>query len=217
MKIPKIIHQIWIGPKKCPLKLINTWRERHPPEDGWTHFLWGNEDIAKFKIQNLHHFNAIEEWAGKADIWRYEILLRHGGFFVDADSICIRKLDDFLFENETFACFENEIARPNLVANGYIGASENNALMRRLVNKLSSTASVTHADTKNRAWQNTGPLFFTQTIIEQQPKITIYPSHIFIPEHYSGQKYTGPGPVYCRQLWGSTIEGSVNPNFYDSI
>lgn len=217
MKIPKIIHQIWIGPKKCPLKLINTWRERHPPSDGWTHFLWGNEDIAKFKIQNLRHFNAIEEWAGKADVWRYEILLRHGGFFVDADSICIRKLDDFLFENETFACFENEIVRPNLVANGYIGVSENHPLMQALVDSLSTTTSVTYAETRRRAWQNTGPLFFTQTIIQHQPRMTIYPSHLFIPDHYTGQKYTGDGLVYCKQLWGSTIEGSINPNFYDTL
>jgi mannosyltransferase OCH1-like enzyme len=217
VKIPKIIHQIWIGPKKCPSKLIDTWREKHPPNEGWVHFLWGNEDILKFKIQNLHHFNAIEEWAGKADIWRYEILMRHGGFFADADSICLKKLDDFLFENESFACFENEIARPNLVANGYIGATENHALMRDLVVKLTKTPSVSQKETGRMAWQNTGPLFFTQTIVEQQHPIAIYPSHIFIPEHYSGKKYEGPGPVYCQQLWGSTIEYSRNPNFYDQL
>ena len=30
MSIPKIIHQIWIGPKTAPIKLMNTWKDKHP-------------------------------------------------------------------------------------------------------------------------------------------------------------------------------------------
>ena len=29
--IPKIIHQLWIGPKPAPTKFMNTWREAHEP------------------------------------------------------------------------------------------------------------------------------------------------------------------------------------------
>ena len=29
MSIPKIIHQLWIGPKPAPTKLMNTWKEKH--------------------------------------------------------------------------------------------------------------------------------------------------------------------------------------------
>ena len=28
--IPKIIHQIWIGPKPAPTKFMDTWKEKNP-------------------------------------------------------------------------------------------------------------------------------------------------------------------------------------------
>ena len=28
-KIPKIIHQLWIGPKSPPTKLMDTWKNKH--------------------------------------------------------------------------------------------------------------------------------------------------------------------------------------------
>ena len=55
-------------------------------------------------------------WEGVADMMRWEILDQHGGFAVDADSICIRPLEDWLFEPRIFACWENEIARPGLAS-----------------------------------------------------------------------------------------------------
>ncbi len=79
--------------------------------------------------------------------------MRHGGFFADADSICLKKLDGFLFENESFVCFENEIARPTLVANGYIGAAENHGLMRDLVVKPSKIPLVSRKGTRSLLWE----------------------------------------------------------------
>ena len=29
-QIPKIIHQLWIGPKPAPSKLMQTWKEKNP-------------------------------------------------------------------------------------------------------------------------------------------------------------------------------------------
>lgn len=28
--IPRIIHQIWIGPKPAPTKFMDTWKDKHP-------------------------------------------------------------------------------------------------------------------------------------------------------------------------------------------
>jgi mannosyltransferase OCH1-like enzyme len=30
MSIPKIIHQLWIGPKQPPIELMKTWKEKNP-------------------------------------------------------------------------------------------------------------------------------------------------------------------------------------------
>ena len=214
--IPKIIHQIWIGPKKCPDRLIQTWRDKHPESEGWKHILWTNNDIDEFEMLNRRQFDSIEEWAGKADIWRYEILYRYGGIFCDADSICINQLDDHFLTHDSFAGFENEECRGQLVANGYIGATKGNRLMRILIDEIKKKPSVTQRETGKMAWQTVGPLFFTEQIIQKQYPISIYPSFVFIPEHYSGIVYKGTGKSYSRQLWGSTQE-LRDQEFYNKL
>jgi hypothetical protein len=214
--IPKIIHQIWIGPKPAPIKYIQTWKEMNPL---WEHILWNDEEISKRYpngFKNQKQIDEIEEWAGKADIMRYEILHDFGGFYADADSICVNELDDHFINHDSFAGFENEVSRGNLIANGYIGSSKGNKLMSELINRISKMKSVSQKETGRMAWENVGPLFFTETIMQINYPISIYPSYLFIPEHYSGQKYSGTGKVYARQLWGSTKELS-NPNYYTEL
>ena len=40
--IPKIIHQIWIGPKSAPTKFMDSWREKNPE---FTYIRWNEEEI----------------------------------------------------------------------------------------------------------------------------------------------------------------------------
>lgn len=198
--IPKKIHQIWLGPKKRPTRLMKSWEDMHP---GWEYHLWTEESLPR--LRNADKFASIEEWAGKADIARYEILLEHGGVYCDADSLCVRPMDEYLLERDSFAVFENEQARPGLVANGYIGAGRGCPLMSALVEGISAKP-VSYAETEQMAWQTVGPLFFTETIMRLRYPISIFPSWMFIPEHYSGVTYKGAGMPYCHQYWGSTHE-----------
>ena len=51
-KIPKVIHQIWIGPREPPTKWINRWKDdytRMYPD--FTHVIWNQEKIDK-EIEN---------------------------------------------------------------------------------------------------------------------------------------------------------------------
>jgi len=210
--IPKIIHQIWLGPKKMPRKMIDSWIEKNPT---WQHLLWTEETLRDHPIRNRRQFDEIEEWAGKADILRYELLLEFGGFFCDADSLCVKPLDDFLIQNDSFAVFENEQVRAGLVANGYIGATRGNRLMQALVDGI-SIKEVSQAKTGRMAWQNVGPVYFTETIMRLSYPIGIYPSWLFIPEHYTGARHPNPGQPYCYQFWGSTRELS-DPTFYEKL
>ena len=41
--IPKIIHQIWIGPKPAPTNLMNSWKNKHPD---FEYILW-NEQLSE--------------------------------------------------------------------------------------------------------------------------------------------------------------------------
>jgi hypothetical protein len=46
MKIPRIIHQIWLGPSPLPEQdaaYVETWKQLHPD---WEHRLWTEDDLA---------------------------------------------------------------------------------------------------------------------------------------------------------------------------
>lgn len=192
--MPKIIHQLWLGGDP-PMNLINTWKENNP---SWKHILWTEENLKKWKFKNQNAIDSMPELNGKCDIMRYEILYRMGGFFIDADSICIKPLDDELFLFDCFSVYESESERGGLVACGFMAAQPNSQLLRKCIDDLSEINSP--------AWWYVGPAYFTYIIQKYKYPIKIHPSYYFIPKHYSGPMYTGLGPVYCDHLWGNTFE-----------
>lgn len=221
--IPKIIHQIWIGPKEKPQHLINTWKEKNPD---WEHILWDEEKIKEEFPEGLYNqlqYDSIDEYCGKADILRYEILYKHGGFYCDADTICLEKLDDFFLENNFFSCYENENIN-NLISNGYIGAEKNSILLKIVIDEINKL-KVENINSQ-RSWISVGPLLLTKVInanikyfIQSNLKIEIYPSYLFIPEipndkrekkkkekTESIKKYK----TYSNHLWLSTFQTDLN-------
>ena len=204
--IPKLLHQLWVGPKPAPMNFVQTWKDKHP---SWKHILWREETLKTHfprGLYNQHHYDAMPEWNGKCDIARWEILEKYGGFFIDADAVCINRLDDYLLDNDSFACYENEIARPGLIAAGYVGACQNNRLMKLLINDLHSQRLYQGRWFRRPAWQTVGPAFLTATVRKYKYiNLAVYPSFYFIPRHFTGVEYTGNAKVYAKQLWGSTL------------
>ena len=189
--IPRIIHQIWIGPLPPPQRLMESWRRLHPD---WEYRLWTDPT----GWENDRQIARMPEWNGKADIMRYEILARHGGIYVDADSECVRPLDPTFLDHDSFACFENEHVRPGLIATGYVGAGPGNVLMQQCIDGI----RIQLLDLP--AWMCVGPLFFT-AMARGYERLKVYPSRTFIPRHYTGADAPGNGPVFARQYWGSTL------------
>ena len=202
MTIPKKIHIVWVGDEsKIPLNMIHSWREKNP---SWRVIVWGNEQLLTHRWINKTHIDALafnKIYCGVADIMRYEILFSHGGFAVDADSICIKSLEDWLFDSQICASMENEIIRPGLIANGYLASEPNSVLMAELIMRLNEKESVLDEP----PWIATGPRFFTETIHAlKYSNITLWPSHYFLPEHFTGQRYLGAGHCFAKQIWGTT-------------
>lgn len=200
--IPKLMHFIWIGDdSKCPTNCMDTWRAMNPD---WEFLVWGNDDLAGQDWFNSDHMTAMAhlEWAGVADMMRWEILHAKGGVIFDADSVALRPLDDYLLDCEAFACWENEIARPGLIATGAFGCQAGNEFIAQIIRDIHDDPDIC----ASKAWKKTGPLRLTQSHQKYRyAPLRIYPSHYFIPRHFTGQVYDGPGPVYADQLWGSTL------------
>jgi len=195
--IPKIIHQIWFGDQSLrPLEAMRTWPAKHP---GWEYRLWTEKDLFPLENQRLFdQMHGYKMFAGCSDVARYEILHRHGGIFCDADTECLRSLDDLL-QYDCFAVYENEEAKKGLLANGFIGCGPGNALMKSLVSALSG-ASISPEEP---AWVVSGPVLLTRIAEEQDHLIVKLPSWTTYPEHQSGKKSAGRS--YARHFWGATL------------
>lgn len=197
--IPKKLHFVWVGDEsKCPHNCINTWRELNPDYEVK---IWGNKEyesewINKAHMEQMWH----RELNGVADMMRYEILFNEGGITLDADSICLKPLEDWLLEPNEFSCWENELVRPGLVAAGYLGSVPKAIFFGQIIEDIKSEPTVID----KMAWETVGPLRVTMAWRKLNYPLTIYPSHYFIPSHFSGIEYEGSGQVFATQLWGST-------------
>ena len=207
--IYRTIHIVWVGDEsKRPDGCIKTWSQKNPD---WQIKIWGNHELYNTEWKNSTHIKTMldRELCGVADLMRWEILSKHGGFAIDADSICVRPLENWLFESDIFACWENEICRPGLIANGYVYSHPNNMLINSIIDDIYQSS----LDEDKLAWQLTGPTRITDIIHKiSYNNITIYPSHYFLPRHYTGIEYSGSGPVFAQQFWGRAL-----PNVYDDL
>lgn len=200
MTIPKILHTVWIGDKPVPWHWINTWKEKHPD---WEHILWDNDKVFGRKWRNQRHIDYLRErkmWSAIADVLRYEYLHEYGGFAGGADSVCLNPIDE-LFEDEAYdayTCYENEKVTGRLVS-PLLGCSKGNPLANQLIEILGMKEKL--GDT---AWLTTGNLFMMHVIAAlEYPRLKVFPSHVFLPEHHSGAKYMGDEKSYATHMWGT--------------
>jgi GT2 family glycosyltransferase len=201
--IPKVIHQIWIGPKPAPAHMMKTWKEKHP---GFEYILWNEKEIAARGLTTRcqKQIDAMAEINGKADIYRWEILHRYGGYFVDADSICVEPFDQFFEGVTAFATYENENVRANLIATGTMGFVPGHPLCRDILYWIETDPEAQTLIKATRAWYSVGPGLLTKMLdTGKYPDVTIYPSHCFLPIHFTGPAYTGHKRVYGYQEWGT--------------
>ena len=185
----------------------HTWRDAHVPL-GFEYRLWNEAEI-------VHHIdisryarriNSIEEINGKADIFRWIILQKFGGVFVDADSICIEPLDSHILAPgvDAFSGWEQEKIRKGLAATGTMGFTPSHPIVNSALEWIARNP-ISLKETKQRAWYTVGPGLLTRICqMYDWKNIKIYPSHYFLPFHYTGIKYVGHDKVYAYQEWGST-------------
>jgi mannosyltransferase OCH1-like enzyme len=201
--IPKIIHQLWIGPKPAPTNFMNTWKDKNPD---FEYIFWNEQEMQKRKLflRTPHKIDEMSEINGKADIIRWEILYQYGGVFIDADSICIEPLDNILMREKAFAGYENEIVRKDLVATGTMGFPRFYPLCKDAVEWILAN-DISVERTGMRAWMSVGPGLLTRLLqMGKYPEVKIFPSYFFLPIHHTGMTYTGHSKVYAYQEWGST-------------
>jgi mannosyltransferase OCH1-like enzyme len=101
MLIPRIFHQIWLGPKPFPeehLRYQETWRSHHP---GWELRLW-TEDNYPRDLRRPEPSERLREPAMRSNFLRLELLWRFGGVYVDTDFECLRSIEPLIADATFF-------------------------------------------------------------------------------------------------------------------
>lgn len=123
--IVKKIHQIWIGNKPNPyFHLMKTWQEHHPD---WEYCLW-NKPIS---CQTQEMMNCAKSLASASTIMRIEILMTHGGIYVDADCKCLKNIEPLISNYERFIS-----GRENRAISAIMGCNKNDEWMKWCYNQL---------------------------------------------------------------------------------
>jgi hypothetical protein len=145
------------------------WLERHPD---WEHRLWTDE--SRPPLRNEQEFLATTYQVQRADILKYEVVLQHGGVYLDLDMECRRTIDPLLSDVEAFAAEED----PGRLAVGIFGAGAGHPWLRAVVESLSASRR-----DEPTIPEQTGPGFVTR-VTRGRSDVTLFPSSYFYPYSY---------------------------------
>ncbi len=194
MVIPKIIHQIWVGPNNIPEKLSNLMdgiKRLHPE---YQYRLWTDKDLTPENFLNLDYITSATRYAQKADIMRFEILYRYGGIYFDTDFELFKNISPLL-TNDLVVCNEDENT-DHYITNAFIASSVGNANMKRCVDNIPSCPLNGMGGGAN---YETGPWYLRKNMVIDD-KVRILPTHVMYPVHYNQKN--DPFPKFSSETYG---------------
>mmetsp|Transcript_8217 Transcript_8217/g.14059 ORF Transcript_8217/g.14059 Transcript_8217/m.14059 type:complete len:755 (+) Transcript_8217:168-2432(+) len=188
--IPKVIHQIWIGPKEPPCVWLDSWRGgylKDYPE--WGYQLWTDEEVAGMKMLNRNFYDQEKMYQCKADLLRLEILYEHGGVYIDADMVSLKKNLAPIIESGKDTGFiiayepDTKDKPYSVIGNSLIACTPRHPIIKMLMLYIRSVYP--HKRPYHGVEWVTGPLAYTKCIAHTNMPMTVPPVHYFYPKfHY---------------------------------
>lgn len=203
--VPRLIHRIWLGSPIPPEfeRFADSWR-RHNPD--WEMRLWTEANLPRLINQQLYDqapalvpSRLVPRF--RSNLVRYEILLGHGGLYVDTDFEALRPIDPLIAGLTLFAAEE----RPGLIANGFLGAVPYHPFMRQLIDDAPD--SVVRRPGQP-SWRTTGPEHLTRIAAARPGELTLVPTAAVYPYHHTdlddaGDHPAPPADAYAHHVWAS--------------
>jgi len=177
--IPPIFHLIWLG-SKVPERyhiLAQSLKELHPYAQVR---IWTDSDIQEFNFTNKSALDYEVNYGARSDVFRYEILNKYGGIYLDGDFDIYQPLDDLLCTCSFFAglAYDREL----VLYNGLIASTPSNPIIKACLETIKSEGAKFDLDS---IMIRTGPYHFTKCVLKegpQAPGITaIFPVAFFYP------------------------------------
>lgn len=189
-KIPKIIHQIWIG-NEVPEDVIFLSNKIKNLHKDWEYNLWTEKNIDFLDEKDLKKINKIKNLGARSDVLRYFILEKFGGLYLDCDFVPVKNFSDLLINNSFIAgvCNPDDNSLP-LIANGLIACQKNHILLKLILKDIyKNLDNMIEVKTQDEIFKFSGPEFFTKKIFNfiktnNVSDLLIYPSTFFYPINY---------------------------------
>jgi len=175
-RIPKIIHQIWLG-SPVPTKYY-TWMSTWMHWMGWEYHLWTDEDVKSILLYNQDFYDNSKNYGEKSDILRLELLLHYGGIYVDIDFECVNSsvFDELNRSFDFYVGFEpidhGTINGVYKICNALVAACPHHPIIKNLVVNMKSNW-LQHQN--ESAVEKTGPDYFSRSILEYETNLLFSP------------------------------------------
>ena len=202
--IPKLFHQIWLGPNKppCYLSKFKKSIKKYHPE--WKYKLWTDKDIPGLKLYNQKYYNLSKNYGERADIVRYEILHKYGGVYLDVDFVCLRPFDilnhcyDFYTSLMPLDCEDT-------LCNGVIASVAGHPILKDCIETIEDDWQLS-----TNLMLRVGPFHFQKSFAriasEKKGRHIAFPKSFFFPINYADKNK-------CR-LHPELVEDLIKPEAF---
>lgn len=199
--IPRIIHQTWKEAKLRPdyVRYRQTWLDAHP---GWEYRFYDDADCRAFVANQwpewLEIYDGYPRHIQRIDLFRYLVVYRSGGLYVDMDMECFKPVDDLLRDASCvlsieFHCFPRNQAilgyrEPFQVANCIFASVAGHPFLHHLLTLVRESASRPVSCDQN-VEEITGPCIVTQAYQgltgDVRDQVRLLPEiHLLFPTFY---------------------------------
>ena len=236
--IPRLIHQTYFT-ARLPDKLCDNVHHLRALNPSWEYLFWDDMSIASFIGQHYGHkmlviFNSInpDYGAARADLFRYLVLYRLGGVYLDIKSAADVPLDQVIRPDDSFILsqWRNGVGEPyegwglhldlRDIPRGeyqqwHIIASPGHPLLRAVIERVTSNLQSYRYDKSGfgrlGVLRLTGPIAYTKAI---HPLLCSYPHRIVEDQSELGFRYSifeNDGRQYHHKVLKNHYAAMITP------
>lgn len=170
MLIPRLFHQIWVGPDPLPAEYTRyqrTWLDHHP---GWELRFWTEHNLPE--LRRPEGGELLRAPAERTDILRLEVLSQFGGVYVDTDFECLRSIEPLIEDANFFI----GLAKPGRVNNALMGAVAGHPLLDRALEEIRPRTTYGLVDK-----EGTGPAFLDRLVVDERGDVLLLEPELLYP------------------------------------
>jgi len=140
LAIPRVIYQTFAthSVPRGMYEAVDSWRALNPE---YEHYFFDDAQCVDFidyyfDADVLDAFLTLIPGAFKADLWRCCVLYEHGGVYVDADTICLEPLDDFLDPEDEFVVARDDPMSTSYLYNAFIACVPKHPFLAKQIDAI---------------------------------------------------------------------------------